>query len=862
MPTNGDNKGQFLKHKQELQEAFLRKPSGLLHASRLAKMVDAALERIIATQAPANISIAATGGYGRGLLCPHSDIDLLFMWQADTAGEKDFCKNVVYSLWDLGLKVSHSYRSIPDTLSFAREDVLFRTSLIDLRPLHDPAGLINRLQSEFKGKIVSGSEKTFISAKLAEMDVRHHKLGDSRYFLEPNVKEGKGGLRDLNTLYWLARYSLGVGSVQEMADVNFLTGEEVKLFQDAEDFLLKTRIALHYLSSRAEDRLIFDHQLKIAPMLGFKDSGKASAGERFMKRYFLTTARVSALARIFSTVLEERNRKESRNLLDHLRQRKNGGFKIKTGRLMLEEDEIKKSPALMMRIFKAYAESGMDIHPEALRIITRNLKLIPSSAAGDKSAGAIWREASTVFLDILTSRSGSARALRLMNDIGLLARIIPAFGRISGAMQYDMYHVYTVDEHTLQAVSIIHDIENGLLEQAHPLASTVISGISSRLVLYLGMLLHDVAKGRGGNHTGIGGSLALNICRKLRLDTADSELVAWLVENHLLMTSTVFKRDIFDSSTITEFAGKVMSLDRLKMLLIITVADIKAVGPNIWNEYKAGLLRSLYQLAASELAAPGSASDNDEAGKARCMIMEALSGEPSAPATFYINNAPENFLMAFEPDKHLLLYKHLQDHRINGDRVSVFHRVDLKHMVTELVIITADQPALFAIISGVISLCGGNIIDAKAFTLNDCTAVDVFTVQDMEGKAFDRADRIAKISAYLELAMNGELDISDKFANESGGLFKRKNPDVKIPTKITIDTDTNPNYSILEVNAADRQGLLYSLCMAVSHAGFNIDSAFISTYGNAASDVFYISGVPVRNPEKIEALSHSIYKLF
>ncbi|HEY1259885.1 MAG TPA: [protein-PII] uridylyltransferase, partial [Stellaceae bacterium] len=526
-----------------------------------------------------HLAIIAVGGYGRGELAPYSDIDLLFLLPyKQTPHTEQLIEYLLYVLWDLGLKIGQATRSVDECLRQAKSDLTIRTALLEARYLWGDEALYRELKRRFDSDIVRGTAAQFVEAKLAERDERHRRGGDSRYQLEPNVKEGKGGLRDLHTLFWIAKYIYRIDDVAKLVDLGVLSAEESRRFARAQHFLWTVRCHLHYLAGRPEERLTFDVQTEIGRRMAYTDHAGSRGVERFMKHYFLVAKDVGDLTRIFCAIIEADQRRKRR--LPWLRwggKRALAGFVVEGERLTVpSEDFFAKDPVALLRLFHAAQQNELDIHPRALRAAGHALRSIDRELRDDP-------EANRLFLDILTSRKDPETALRRMNEAGVLGRFIPDFGRVVAQMQYDMYHSFTVDEHTLFAIGILHRIEAGLLADELPLATQLSATIASRRALYVAVLLHDIAKGRGGDHSVLGERVALKLGPRLGLSAEETETVAWLVRWHLLMSATAFKRDIDDPQTTSDFIERVQSPERLKLLLVLTVADIRAVGPHVWN---------------------------------------------------------------------------------------------------------------------------------------------------------------------------------------------------------------------------------------------------------------------------------------
>src|ERR1700738_1747685 len=701
------------------------------------------------------LAIVAVGGYGRGELAPFSDIDLLFLLPyKQTPHTEQVVEYLLYLLWDLGLKIGQSTRSVDECLRQAKSDLTIRTALLEARYLWGDQALCNEFKKRFDSDIVKGSAAQFVASKLAERDARHKRLGDSRYQLEPNIKEGKGGLRDLHTLFWIAKYIYRTDDVGKLVDLGVLSAEESQRFDRAQKFLWTVRCHIHYLGGRAEERLTFDLQTEIGRRMGYTDHAGSRGVERFMKHYFLVAKDIGDLTRIFCAILEADQKHKRR--LSWVRwgngRRSLGGFIVDGERLTIpSEDFFKNNPDGLLRLFHVRQQHELDIHPRALRAASLSLRLI-NQQLRDNS------DANRLFLEILTSRKDPETALRRMNEAGVLGRFIPDFGRVVAQMQYDMYHVYTVDEHTLFAIGILHKIETGLLEEELPLATQLVETIVSRRALYLAVLLHDIAKGRGGDHSVIGEQIALKLGPRLGLSAEETETVAWLVRWHLLMSSTAFKLDIGDQQTIRGFVERVQSPERLKLLLVLTVADIRAVGPKVWNGWKATLLRELYQRAIEVI----SGGLIEEGGGSRVATAQAAARRllpdfsETEFATFVGRGYPFYWL-SFDSETHARHARLMREAEASGTPLTVEKRIDTQRAVTEVTLYTADHPGLFSRIAGALAVSGANIVDARIMTMSNGMALDTFWVQDSAGGPFDRPDKLAKLAVIFENVLTGDL---------------------------------------------------------------------------------------------------------
>ncbi|NEX95060.1 [protein-PII] uridylyltransferase, partial [Caulobacter sp. 17J65-9] len=560
------------------------------------------------------LALIATGGYGRGVLAPYSDLDLLFLrpWK-ETAFSESLIEFMLYALWDLGLKVGWASRSIDECVKLSREDMTIRTALLEMRPLAGEAALAEKLRARFVKDVIKGTAAAFVEAKLKERDARHAKSGASRYQVEPNVKDGKGGLRDLNTLFWIARYFAPESPLGLKTLKTLYSGKEQRTFEQAFDFLWAVRIRLHFAAGRAEERLGFDRQAELAAQMGYAGRGEAPAVERFMRRYFLTAKEVGALTRTFCAKLEADRIKAPQGLsrlLPSRRRRKKKldveGFVEDDGRLSIAGPKVfEQDPVNLLRLFRTADQMDLDLHPDAFTAVSRSLALVTPKLRRDP-------EAARAFLDVLARGNQPYRILTLMNDAGLLGRFLPEFGRIVAQTQLNMYHAYTVDDHTLRAVGIIKDIEQGRLAEEHPLSASILPMIADREALYLAMLLHDTGKGGSRGQAVDGAIAARRACERLGLSRRKGELVSWLVEHHLVLSDFAQKRDVADPDTVAAFARIVENPERLRLLLVLTVADVRAVGPGVWNGWKGQLMRDLY--SATEAAFRGGRGADPAAG--------------------------------------------------------------------------------------------------------------------------------------------------------------------------------------------------------------------------------------------------------
>ena len=790
------------------------------------------------------LALIAVGGYGRGTLAPFSDLDLLFLRPyKQTAHAESVIEYMLYALWDLGFKVGHASRTVEECIRLSREDFTIRTSILEARRLSGDEKLSDELIRRFRAEVVKGTGAQFVAAKLKERDERQVRAGTSRYLVEPNVKEGKGGLRDLNTLFWIAQYLHPVAQVDGVVQLEMFERREVAAFIRAFDFLWAVRGHLHFATGRPEERLTFDLQPEIARRMGYGDRGDAPAVERFMRRYFLIAKEVGALTRVFAAKLEsERVKAEPKGLSRLLpgggktrRKALDAGFHEEGGRLNIDGPEVfEADPVNLLRLFRLADQRDLDLHPDAFTAATRMTHLIGPKVRRDPVAA-------KVFLDILAHGRDPQRTLSMMNEADVLGRFIPEWGRIVAQMQFNMYHSYTVDEHTLRAVGVIAQIAAGRFAEDHPLSTAIMPLIDDREALFLAMLLHDTGKGGAGGQEKAGARAARQACERLGQDRKRIELVAWLVEHHLLMSDTAQKRDVSDPRTVVDFARVIETPERLRLLLVLTVADIRAVGPGVWNGWKGQLLRELY--AATEALFRGGRGSDQAAAVRRYHENAAYDARmrlvaADAKVTDWAQSMEDAYFTSFT-DGEVLDHAALARRARDGGAAAVGRvRPDLN--ASEVVVAAEDRRRLFVDLADALTAAGANVVGARVFTSRQGQALDVFFVQDASGAAFgaDNAKALERLTQRLEAAGRGEPSKAE--AKKLGDLGRAAA--FSITPTVMLDNDASEASTVVEASGRDRPGLLAALAKPISDAGLSILSAHIDGYGERAVDAFYVVG--------------------
>jgi [protein-PII] uridylyltransferase len=803
-------------------------------------------------------AVVAVGGYGRGELAPSSDLDLLFLRAyKQTPFSESVTEYMLYMLWDMGLKVGHASRNVDESLKLAREDHTIRTAILEARRLAGDASLFEELATRFRKDVAERDQAGFIAAKLKERDERHQRIGATRYMVEPNVKEGKGGLRDLHTLFWLARHRYGFTQPRDYVEAGVFTVEEERnAFRRAAEFLWTVRCHLHFITGRAEEKLTFDLQPELAKRLGYGARANHTAVERFMKRYFLVAKEVGALTRVLCAKLEADNAKNAPKGMQRLfpaakkRQRRSSlAFTSKRA----GSTSIRPMCSRRRRTSFVCSRSPTS----AISMCTRSLG--GRRARRVRALSPAWRkdgESRAAFPEVATSKSPGA-ALRLMNEAGVLGKFLPEFGRIVAQMQFNMYHHYTVDEHTLQAIDAMSEIEHGRHKDQHPLATEIFSKIINRRALYLAMLLHDTGKGEGDQQIE-GEKSARAACERLGLPQEEVDLVGWLVGNHLVMSDVAQKRDIGDPRTVAQFAKIVGSVERLRLLLVLTVSDIRAVGPSVWNDWKGQLLRDLYRL--TEAALHGGRSDEEGvrehlaeiAGEAKARLLKdhrckrgVLDG---------VARCARGRLLA-QPRRRRAAWHALEVMRAARESDPACrgaHSPDAGHHGSSRLCRRSRRACSRAWLRR--SPLAAQTLPARACTRQRWRGVRRVLDPNHGPQAVRRT--ISALEALWSKA-HARRACNDHAAPPPAAP-SRRNAAFAIEPWVRIDNDMTPHATVIEASGRDRLGLLADLAHVCAEAKVSIGSAHIDTYGERASDVFYVQeeegGGQIANPRRIASV--------
>ncbi len=802
------------------------------------------------------LAVVALGGYGRAEMALHSDVDILFLTPSRrNPWAEARVEAMLYLLWDLGLKLGQQNASVDEFMRLATNDMSVRTALLEARPVCGDMAVFDDLSARF-ATLQASTAPAFVTAKLAERNQRHVARGDSRYVVEPDVKDGKGALRDLHTLLWIGKYAYRVRRAPELVAAGLFDADELRRFGRAERFFWSVRCHLHDLSGRAEERLGFDAQREIAARMNYADRPGKSAVERFMQFYFRQAKAVGDLSGVFLAQIDEDFApKGSRFGLPALlalvkRAPKLDGFVMDRGRIAApDEGWFAADPVRLLQLFALADLHFVEVHPRTMRLAVRDARLIDAEVRADPRANGY-------FLDVLTSPRDPEAPLRWMNEAGVLGRFVPDFGRIVAQMQFDMYHHYTVDEHTLRALGLLSRIERGQLRDDHPLATALFRQVAQRRVLYVAVLLHDIAKGRGGDHSVLGAEIAQRLCPRLGLSAAETDTVAWLVRHHLLISRTAFKRDLADPKTIADFAGVVQSPERLRLLTVLTIVDIRAVGPTSWSGWKRELLRTLHDAAEEMLRLGHKQRGRSEIVEAKRADLDAALGWVAADRDRHVGALPDAWWIAETADVQVLNARHLIAAATDRRRVTVSSAIDAGRAATLVGVVAPDGPGLFGRIVTAISAAGGNIIDARVYTGSDGRALDNILVQKLDGTAFDDPEHLVRMKRGIREAVDGR--------NDPGERLSRRMPRpaaARIEASALVDNQASNRFTVVEINAGDRPALLSDLAAALRLQGGAIHSAHIATYGERAVDVFYLTdhaGAKIVDPGRVATLARTL----
>jgi [protein-PII] uridylyltransferase len=801
-----------------------------------------------------NIALVAVGGYGRGELHPHSDIDLLILLRKNPKPYKDAIVAFTTFLWDIGLEVGHSVRTLKECVNEAKHDITIATNMQEARLLCGPEDLFEE-QKKLTGPKKIWPSKKFFEEKVKEQHQRHLKFHDTAYNLEPNIKDGPGGLRDIQVIGWVAKRHFAAETLHDLVTHSFLTEKEYQVLHEGQAFLWQIRYGLHLLAKRREDRLLFDHQRTLATKLGFQDDGKSRGVEKFMKQYYRTIMELNRLNEMLLQLFSE-------EILDKHVSRKptrlNKRFQIRKGYLeAVSETTFRLYPFALLEVFLLMTQ-----HPElkgvranTIRLIREHRYLIDAGFRNDVRC-------SSLFMEILRQPRGITHELRRMNRYGILAVYIPLFGNIVGQMQHDLFHVYTVDEHILMVIRNLRRFTLIEHRQEFPLCSDLMRELPKQELLILAALFHDIAKGRGGDHSELGASDAATFCRQHGLSEYDTRLVSWLVSQHLIMSTTAQRKDISDPQVVHDFACLVGDLNRLNYLYLLTVADIRGTSPTVWNSWKDSLLRELYFATRSALRrgldAPVHASENIAENKmnARMKLAKDAIADTLLDALwqrfedeYFLRYSAdeiawhaEGILKTSEADLPLIMIRHAS---VRGG--------------TEIFIYTREHDRMFAHVTGTLEQLGLTIADARILASKDGYALDTYVALDESGKPVTDQFRINDLMKRLQTRLREpEMELPKPMQQVA-----RQTKAFTVQTEVQFWIDKNNQRTAMQVTARDRPGLLSRIARALLDCNVLLQNAKVATFGERAEDIFFITdkdGAPISDEAIHTCLRETIIK--
>ena len=781
-------------------------------------------------KARGSITLIALGGYGRRELYPFSDVDLLLLhdWKAKKYMQ-DVSEAVLYPLWDAGFDVGHSVRGVKDAVAFARDDFIFQVSLLDARMLTGSQPLYDKLQTRYRKKILDGRRHEFVGTMEKLRTERRLKYGSHSYLLEPHIKEGKGGMRDIQAMLWTAKAIFGLDGLADMEDSGMLEPAARADFEDSWNMLAKIRNRLHYVSRRHNDQLIFEYQEEMAAAFGYEDRDGMLAVEHFMRHVYSHLQTIAVVTDLFFEhvyeVLGMVGKDKGERVLE-----KGIVVRSNTLRLAVTEDELARRPYLLMRLFLQAARTGLSVHHRTRQLVTRNLSLVDDDFRCSKRAARI-------FFDLLMQPENQLPALETMLETGLLPAYIPEFGGVESLAQHDLYHIYTVDRHQLQTVAELSTLQQEQAEVYQPL--------SSPHLLYLAALLHDIGKGHHTDHSVLGADMIQDVGLRLGLSREEQSCLAFLVRYHLFLPENALRRDLDDQEFIRQTAELISDMDRLSMLYLLSIADSRATGPSAWSSWKATLMADLYLKVKACLEAgctiDAADAQNEEQGVSWLREQVAALLKPGEQLRLSAEDLPVDYLTGFTPE---MVVRHLRMHR---DQAALLQQKVLlfpedRHGSWSLLMLSRDRQGLLAKLCGVLALHNLSVLAAQIFTWPDGTVVDVLDVVPVAESGFAEQDWQA-LENDLNLAVNYRLDVGLQIHNKMQAVGNRPKRQVQqLEKKVVLDNTSSSQFTVIEVYGGDRIGTLYQLTQTLSDFRLDIHRARIATEVEQLIDIFYVSG--------------------
>ncbi len=792
--------------------------------------------------------LVAVGGYGRSELLPGSDIDLMILLpkKADSKLQQSISAFLTF-LWDIGLEVGHSVRTVKDCVAQGRSDVTVMTNMIESRLIQGSAELYARFQQAISPRKIWTSRQ-FFEAKLEEQKGRHQRFNDTAYNLEPNIKEGPGGLRDIQIIGWVAKRHFGAGSFHELVEHGFLTEAEYELLSAGQRHLWRVRFALHRLAGRREDRLLFDYQNRIATEFGFEAGEHNLAIEQFMQQYYRTIMELERLNEMLLQIFREEI------LLDGRKKKVtplNERFNLRNDFIEVAHDEVfKQYPPALVELFLLISvnEHCAGVTASTIRLVREHLYLVDDAYRSND-------EVNHLFMQLMSAPNGMTHQMRRMNSYGFLAAYIPAFARITGRMQYDLFHAYTVDQHTIFVIRNLRRFALKKHEDEFPFCNLVYSKLENPCLLYLAALFHDIAKGRGGDHSVLGAEEATAFCVQHKLNRKETRIVSQLVRDHLLMSVTAQRKDISDPDVVRDFARQVGSMNMLNYLYLLTVADIRSTNPKLWNNWKDALLRQLYRATKTVIRRGiDHAPDIDEIiQENRDAALEEMQELPFSKAQIdsVLDRVPGDYFLRHHPLEIRWHVDEILSHPEEPILVSVRQATYTKN--TKLFVYGDEVAHAFSQVTGTLGALGLSILNAEIITTRDNQIMDTFIIQDRNNQAVTDPGLIEQIKARLLVALQSD----SIFQGESSLRIPRQLKVFDHPTEVQFEQDYLNSRTVMEISALDMPGLLSVIANVIAEMNINITHAKISTLGEKIDDIFYLTGEDGRgitDPSRLEQL--------
>jgi [protein-PII] uridylyltransferase len=806
-------------------------------------------------------TVIAQGGYGRGELNPYSDIDLLFLysWKVSPYVEA-VTERLLYTLWDAGLQVGHATRTAKESIGLAASDMKVKTALLDARYLCGHYELYQEFEKVVESRLVKKRVHRFVQEKLLENRLRHEDYGASVYLLEPDVKDGEGGLRDIHTARWIARVKASAKDLDALALKGVISSDDVAKLKASQDFLLRVRNELHFSTGKHQDQLTFEEQEKVSLALGFEGEGTLKAVEVFMRNYYLHAAQISRLTSLITHRLTDAAAPLVGGLYS-LAKTVRQGVCIAQGQLSITKPSILEGePGNLIEVFFEMQKHRCELSHETRELLRQHIGLIDDQLRRSAAAN-------IPFFKILKWKERVYETLLEMHRCGILGAFIPEFGRLLCMVLHDAYHIYTVDQHSLKLIQEIERLKAGKYKEELPLLTQLARDADKIELLYLGLMFHDIGKGFGGGHSEIGARLVQAIARRMRLNADDGALVEFLVRHHLWMTQTAFRRDLEDEKTILDFARIMGNVNNLKMLYLLTFADVKAVGPDVWNPWKASLLGELYGKTLSVLEDMEKGEFQREDVRA---VLRRIQGRvrrqlakdyPADRADLFLAAMPERYFLS-TPESDIPAHFELMEKFIGKGAVTAVEHFPERDCTT-VVICTQDRPGLFASITGTFTALNLDILNARIFTSSDGRILDVFRVSHRGRSELVMAEqKWSKFRSTLDGVLEGRLDVARLVENSQRSLFLNRHAP-KVPTLVQIDTEASDSFTIVEVFTEDRIGILFKITYTLHQLGLSIHVAKISTNVDQAADVFYVTdenGKKIQEPSRLAEIRRVLYE--